>query len=396
MTHTTSALAARFGTPLYVYRLDRVAAALRDLRAALPQPSRLYYSLKANPHARIAGVLRQGGCHAEVSSQGELAVAREAGFSGAECFYTGPAKSPAEITAALGQGVFRFSVESEADLERVRAAAAQRGARVECLLRVNGGSAGAVGLRMTGGASQFGTEPSQDLLESPSVTGLHFFPGSGARDEDALFTAFLASITQAAQIRRRTPVTDVDLGGGFAAPYARPGDRPRYPTLRRRLEIALDEHLPGWRDGDPVVCFESGRYLTADAGSLVCTVLETKRAGAAEFVLLDSGINHLGGMAGLGRFVRPAALPVGAPPVGTSTATLVGPLCTPADVLGREAPAGTYRSGDTVVFPNVGAYGLTASLIGFLSRPAPLEVVVDEATGAVSASRLELSRREAP
>ncbi|MFI2207363.1 alanine racemase [Streptomyces sp. NPDC020192] len=392
---TIGELTARFGTPLYVYRLDRVAAALRDLRAVLPQPSRLYYSLKANPHPRIAALLRQGGCHAEVSSQGELTVAREAGFAGPECFYTGPAKSPAEIVAALGHGVFRFSVESEADLERVCDAAAHRRAHVECLLRVNAGSAGAVGLRMTGGASQFGTAPSQNLLDSPCVTGLHFFPVSSARDEDALFTTFLASITQAAEIRRRTPVATVDLGGGFAAPYARPGDRPGYPTLRPRLEAALDEHLPGWRNGDPLVCFESGRYLTADAGSLVCTVLETKRVGAAEFVLLDSGINHLGGMAGLGRLLRPEALPLGAQATGTSTATLVGPLCTPADVLGRKAPAGTYRSGDTVVFPNVGAYGLTASLIGFLSRPAPLEVVVDEAAGTLSASRLELSRQEA-
>jgi diaminopimelate decarboxylase len=107
------------------------------------------------------------------------------------------------------------------------------------------------------------------------------------------------------------------------------------------------------------------------------------------FLLLDSGINHLGGIGGLGRVLRPSAAPVvsGA----EIRATIVGPLCTPADVLGRDVPTGDVVEGAPVVFPNVGAYGLTASLLGFLSRPTPVEVVLrgDE---VVSATRLGLVR----
>jgi diaminopimelate decarboxylase len=92
---------------------------------------------------------------------------------------------------------------------------------------------------------------------------------------------------------------------------------------------------------------------------------------------VDAGINTLGGMAGLGRLM-PLAVKPGDPlaPGDAAAATLVGPLCTPGDVLGRNMQLHTLKAGDIVTVPNVGAYGATASLLLFLSRPAPHEVVV--------------------
>lgn len=106
-------------------------------------------------------------------------------------------------------------------------------------------------------------------------------------------------------------------------------------------------------------------------------------------MVLDTGVNHLGGMSGLGRLARASATPD--PGAGaTVRATLVGPLCTPADVLGRGVEVPDVGTGDCVVIPNVGAYGLTASLVAFLGRPAPAEVVLRGAE-VVSATRLRLS-----
>jgi diaminopimelate decarboxylase len=90
-------------------------------------------------------------------------------------------------------------------------------------------------------------------------------------------------------------------------------------------------------------------------------------------------VNVLGGMSALGRLLPPRAVPrrTGGTGAGERAATLVGPLCTPADVLSRSAPVpADLAPGDVLAIPNVGAYGLTASLVGFLSRPSPVEIVV--------------------
>jgi diaminopimelate decarboxylase len=396
-------LVRRYGSPLYVYELDAVGRALLDLRTFLPGGATLFYSLKANPHPDLVRELRTGGCGAEVSSAGELAAALSAGFTGADCLYTGPAKSLAEIAGAVHAGVHRFSVESVMDFHRVARVAAGVDVTVDCLIRIATSAAGASGLRMTGGPTQFGVDAAQVLADPASfsalpgarVVGVHFFPLSNARDEDSLIAEFSASIALAARLRRDAglSMSYVDLGGGFAAPFAQPGERPRYPNLRRSLEDCLDEHLPGWREDAPAIAFESGRHLVGDCGRLVCTAVEAKRRDGRTFVLLDGGINHLGGLSGIGRMLPAAApLPSSRAAGEPGAATLVGPLCTPADVLARAAPVGQLEPGDPVVFPNVGAYGVTASLVAFLSRATPIEVVL-RGGDMVSASRLEVGRQ---
>ncbi|MGY4964521.1 phosphopantetheine-binding protein [Streptomyces sp. 900105245] len=416
-------LAERYGSPLYVYDLDRVRTALADLRAALPQPSRVYYSLKANPHPALVAELRRGGARAEVTSRGELAAALQAGHPAAELMYSGPGKVRAELDEAITAGMRTFSAESFGDLERIGAAAHAQGVTADCVLRINAaGAPGQAGLRMTGAPSQFGfdlddlTEHRARLLtEGTRIVGMHFFPLTNARDEDGLCAELAQSVRTAARLRTELgiPLHLLDLGGGFAAPYATPGERPVYRGLRAALTAVLDEHLPGWRDGEPVVAFESGRYLVGDSGQLVATVTDVKHSRGSVYAVLDSGINHLGGLAGLGRLLPLSARPLdpadpgddhpethgppdGAPADGArpATVTLAGPLCTPADILARAAELPGLRPGDLLAFPNVGAYGLSASLLGFLGHPAPAEIVVD-GHEIVSATRLALGRHDA-
>lgn len=394
---------AQFGSPLYVYEMSDIDASFDDLRRQLPSPSTLYYSLKANPHPAIAERLRRLGCRAEVSSPGELNAALAGGFDGEQCLYTGPGKIKAEIVTAIRAGVRRFSVESTGDFARVADVAAGHAVTAECLLRVNPPQAvGSSGVRMTGTPSQFGVDL-EALLAAPEsfanrvgavVVGVHLYAISNARDEQDLIAALSASIAIAAQLRDTAgyPMSVVDLGGGFAAPYARPGTRPSYSSLAPAIEAQLDEHLPGWRDGAVEVAFESGRYLVGDCGALACTVTDVKVSRGKRFIVLDSGINHLGGMSGLGRFLPAAAEPLpGARGADSAPGALVGPLCTPADLLARDVDTGDLRPGDVVVVPNVGAYGLTASLIAFLSHPIPTEIVLDHGQ-PVSVSRMEVHR----
>ncbi|EEP71448.1 orn/DAP/Arg decarboxylase 2 [Micromonospora sp. ATCC 39149] len=396
------ALVTAYGSPLYVYDLDRIDQAHADLRAALPTPSTLLYSMKANPHPVIARRLRLAGCRLEVSSAGELAAALLAGAGGGDLLYTGPAKTPAELEEAVAAGVRAFSVESFSELQRLGRAAAGQDADLTALLRVNGpGAAGGSGLRMTGTASQFGidagtlaTEWSPDRVpDRVRVTGLHLFPITNARGEDQLLDELRAAVDTAAELARvcRLDPAVVDLGGGFSAPYAAPGSRPVYQRLRAEAETRLDAAFPGWRAGRPEVMFESGRYLVAECGTLLTTVVDVKHTRGRTYAVLDAGINVLGGMTGLGRLLPMRALPVGSAETASDVTRvdLAGPSCTPLDVLGRDVPLPEARSGTVLAIPNVGAYGLSASLVGFLSRPMPAEVLLSGGR-VVASSRPEL------
>jgi diaminopimelate decarboxylase len=400
-------LAARFGTPLYVYELDRVVAAYRDLRNSLPPGLIIFYSLKANPHPDIARAIREAerwpACRAEVSSVGELAVALEAGFAAGECLYTGPGKTESELISAIANGVRLFSVESLTDLERAGGVALGMGIVIDCLLRINSLTSGAAtGIRMMGKPSQFGIDSETLETQLPRLravcgtrlVGAHFYSQSNARDESSLLGELQQSVVTAARLQADLglPMQILDIGGGFAAPYAVPGERPLYRRIRVELGNTLDEHFPDWRSGMPQVSCESGRYLVSDCGELVSSVVNIKESRGNRFVILDAGINTLGGMAGLGRLMPLAIRPDDrSGPDDTDSATLVGPLCTPGDVLGRDVHTHSLEVGDIVTIPNVGAYGVTASLLLFLSRPAPCEVVLRRGE-VLTASQLRVRR----
>lgn len=385
--------------PAYVYDLDEVRRAHSLLRSALPVPSTLFYSVKANPHPVVIGVLAASGCRTEVSSSGELAAALAAGVSAADVLYTGPGKRDAEVLGAARLGVRWFSVDSPAGLGQVAGAAAESGVDTRCLVRVNAEAApGGQGLAMTGATSAFGADAAWVAADPGAFrdrfAGFHLYAGSNLADADALVAQFRHAITTA---RRLADILGVepavlDLGGGFPAPFARKGDLVPFPELGDRVAGLLDAAFPSWRSGTPEVAFEAGRYLTATCGSLLVRVADVKHSHGRRVVVLESGINHLGGMSGLRRL--PPLVPdvlAGEAPRAAEPALLVGPLCTPLDTWARAARLPEVARGEVLRVPNVGAYGLTASVVAFLSHPMPKEVVVEDGR-VVDMSRLELVR----
>lgn len=420
-----SAVAAVLGagveTPAYVYDLAEVRANAARLRAALPAPAGIYYSLKANPHPDLLAALRAQGTAAEVSSPGELAAALAAGWAADQVLYTGPGKRDRDLVDALRAGVRELSVDSPTALDQLARLAGEVGVAVRCLLRVNDERpTGGRGLAMTGVASQFGADAEWVLAEPDRfadrgplrVVGLHLYMGSNIIEVDDLLDQFARELDTAGTLAKALApyvrgIDVLDLGGGFGAPFATDAPPVDLTGLRTGLEALLDGDAPAWRDGRPRVVFESGRYLVGSAGTLVTRVLDVKRSHGRDVVVLDTGINHLGGMAGLRRLpplnphlVTPAAgvTPEGGAvtPEGGAAASptiVAGPLCTPLDAWSRSAPLPPLRPGDLLAVPNVGAYGLYASLIAFLGHPAPVEVIVD-GDRPVGTSRLHLIRKD--
>lgn len=396
-------------TPAYVYDLAAARRAHQRLTSSLPDSAALLYSLKANPQPAVLGQLAALGCQAEISSSGELTAALQAGFPAAGIFYTGPGKRDQDIARALAAGVRQFSVDSPHALDQLDRLARAEVAEVRALVRVNPPVPPAdAGLAMTGGSKQFGVDLSW-LLGQPElfasreyaqVAGIHLYMGSNLKQESALLAMFRYGLDVLAQaekaLGRRLPI--VDLGGGFGAPYAVDGSLPRFETLKSRLNTLLRQDLPGYADGERQVVFESGRYLTASCGRLLTRVLDVKRSQGRRVVVLDAGVNHLGGMSGLGKeeAIEPEFLVNGKTfrleeARGLDGTIVAGPLCHPLDVWTRDGSLPDVAVGDLVTVPNVGAYGLHSALALFHSHPMPLEVVVD-AEREVGRSRAFLSR----
>ncbi|MFC7309289.1 type III PLP-dependent enzyme [Streptomyces monticola] len=429
-------------TPAYVYDVAEVRRNHAALSDALPAGAGLYYSLKANAHPAVLKVLRERGALPEVCSTGELDAALGAGWPAADVLYSGPGKRDEEIDDALRRGVRLFSVDSAYAIEQLDRRAGGLGATARCLLRINDDQpVPGQGLAMTGVASQFGAD-TRWVLDEPErfasrahaeVMGLHLYMGTNLGDVDALVGQFARSLRTARTLAAALAghgvrIRVLDLGGGFGAPFATAGERIDLSGLRPKLTALLDEELvalareltpaaasPSGRPGDdvPQVVFESGRYLVGTAGVLLSAVLDVKRSHGKDVVVLESGINHLGGMSGLRRLpaLNPHLVagsgPDGSGPDGSGpdasdrqvelNALVAGPLCTPLDTWARSARLPALRPGDLVAVPNVGAYGLSASLVAFLGHPLPAEAVIDgDRPGAApDVTRLAFERRPA-
>jgi diaminopimelate decarboxylase len=400
------ALLSRYGSPAYVYDLACVRRAHSALAGELPQNSVLYYSLKANPHPALVAELARLGCRAEVSSTGEMTTALSCEMEPRRCLYTGPGKTSREIAFAIEKGGVHFSVDSPHDLRKVAAAAQQAQRRIKLLLRINPETPpGATGLTMGGAPSQFGADadwvrrcPGEfQGTEWARIVGFHIYAGTNISPKTALLGTFEAALNLAIEAAGllRIELETIDLGGGFGHPFAVKGEPHDISGLRDFLEPLLDNHFAGWREGRPQIAFESGRYLVASSGTLLCTVEDVKASKGRFFVVLDSGINHLGGMAGLRRVpsVNPQLTRLGEDSIDRvlQNADIVGPLCTPVDYLARGVDLPSLNPGEIVAIPNVGAYGLTGSLLAFLSREAPVEIVLD-GEDVVSASQIVARR----
>jgi diaminopimelate decarboxylase len=384
------------GTPCYVYDLAEVRAAAARLAGALPGGARIHYSLKANPHPDVVRTCLDVGLGVEVSSEGEWAAVPP-GTPPGSVIYSGPGKTG----PLLGEFARRWggyvTVESVRELAEVR----RVGGFAGILLRVNltQDTAGS-SLTMSGRASQFGLDDTDVLrdwaeldLGAGDIAGFQFFAMSNQPKAGVLADAARGALGFVADCAGRHGFRPrlLDLGGGFAAPFGRAAPRER--TDLAGLRPALTEALAATpAAASATLVFESGRYLTAGAGVLYATVLDVKTSKGRQFVVLDAGVHCVGGLQASGRTLPTPldVVPLGAGPGEAGPVTVTGPLCTPFDVLNRET-ALAVAPGDLVAIPNVGAYGLSASAVGFLSRPLPAEVVVD-GSRLVGVSRLTMTR----
>jgi diaminopimelate decarboxylase len=378
-------LLERYGSPLYVYDLEEAEHRAKALLELLPKSAKLLYAVKANPVADLSAALKAAGCRAEIASVAELKIALEAGFVPGEILCSGPGKTAPIVHEALLAGVTHFSCDSWYDLERLAEVASAAKKPASALLRIHLSGAAAATAGVGAMQSHFGADPSELLdggatrlaqLGGVELAGIHVYSGTQIQSPEKLACTFEHAIHIAEEIAQSgIPLRVLDLGGGFPWPWATSDAPADLSALGAELE-----RVNGLRrlTAGAELWFESGRYLVSSCGTLLATVLDVKVFEPGKtHVILDTGMIHLGGMAGLGRIHRAVASvePLGEPRSETlEPADVMGPTDSPLDCIARGALVPPLQPGDSVAIPNVGAYGLTASLVAFAGRQPPAEV----------------------
>jgi diaminopimelate decarboxylase len=383
-----SLIAARVGrTPFYAYDRALLARRVAELRATLPSTVSLHYAMKANPMPAVVDFMARHVDGLDVASGSELLVALDAGMDPHDISFAGPAKSECELTQAVAAGIL-INVESERELELLADIGARLGRQPRVAVRVNPDfELKSAGMKMGGGPKQFGIDAERVPTALAQIDrcglgfeGFHLFSGSQNLRAEAICEAQTKALALATQLaaHAKRPVTTLNLGGGFGIPCF-PGEQP--------LDLVrVGEHMHGIADEarrqlpQAELVIELGRYLVGEAGVYVARVVDRKLSRGSVFLVTDGGLHHhLSASGNFGQVLRknfPVEVVARNAAGRTEQASVVGPLCTPLDLLADRMELAVAQPGDLVVVYQSGAYGFTASPHRFLSHPMPVEVLV--------------------
>lgn len=389
-----SALAERFGTPLYVYSahaLHRQYSRLQSSMEGLAEKVLICYALKANANPVLGGMLARWGAGADVVSGGEVYLARRMGFPAGSIVFAGVGKTRREMAEALDAGVRSFHVESRGELEVLAEVASSKDMIAPVAVRVNPDVEAGTHPYITTGtrANKFGVAPGEALelvrraaaLPSLRPVGLHAHIGSQLGRVQPIVAATVRLLALWDVLAGEgIKLKELDIGGGLGIQYE-PEETPEGPeTLAEGLRPLLEGR-------DLELVLEPGRFLVGPAGALLTTVTYLKNvpgedsdgAEGRTLAIVDAGMNDL---------LRPALYGAWHPvwPVEEAQAgkgdplDIVGPVCESSDVLARERRLGRVRPGDVLAIGQAGAYGYSMAS-QYNARPRPAEVLVqgDEA-----------------
>jgi len=374
-------------TPFYAYDRGLLSRRVAELRAALPTAVKLHYAMKANPLPALVKHMASLVDGIDVASGGELTVALAAGADPREISFAGPGKRETELRQAVAAGIL-VNVESFREIGLLAGISQELGLPARVAVRVNPDfELKSSGMKMGGGPKQFGIDAEQvpqALVEIGKARlafeGFHLFAGSQNLKAAAIVEAQCKSYELALRLAQDAPapVRFLNLGGGFGIPYF-PGEQwldlaPIGANLAALVERA-ERELP-----QAELVIELGRYLVGEAGIYVTRILDRKISRGQVFLVCDGGLNHhLSASGNFGQVIRknyPVAIGNRMGATEKEIASVVGPLCTPLDLLADRMELARAEPGDLVVVFQSGAYGASASPQAFLGHPPVVEILV--------------------
>jgi diaminopimelate decarboxylase len=355
MSQSLLRIAQAYGTPAYAYDLDALRRQIAWLLRSYPA-ARIRYSLKANPSAALCSIIAGAGLEADVSSAGELATALKAGFSASRICLSGPYKSPELLDRVARVGGVTLSIDSLSELEQL----AKKGHRHRIVLRLKQGIAAGRGDPVERfGIDMCDLSRCRELLPHFEFTGFHVYSRSQILQPDVV----IENLRRTLELARQAAEV---LG-------SKPDDAPLdFEVLAAEMKRVSDLLAPA-----PVV-LELGRFVVAEAGWYLTSVVGHQRRGELEAVVVDGGSHQRSDLCGIG-LRSDCRAPIvlsnrSAPPRWTS---ILGSLCLPSDILADKVLLPPLELGDVLAFANAGAYGATAAPLDFLGHSHPVEAVFE-------------------
>ena len=375
-------------TPFYAYAQDAIRQRIEQLRTLLPEDLRLHYAVKANPYPPLVQLMADLADGLDIASSGELTVALNTAIDPVNISFAGPGKRNEELRLAIQAGL-TINIESPNELQRIVSIGESLSRQPRIAVRINPDfELKSSGMKMGGGSSPFGIDAElvpqvlQQIKEQDvHLRGFHIFNGSQNLNAQNLIEAQNATFELAYNLVAQASIEleTLNIGGGFGIPYFPGEERLNIAAVAENLHQQT-EHCVEHLGKDTEVIVELGRYLVGEAGVYVCRVIDKKISRGKTYLVTDGGMHHhLAASGNFGQIIRKNYPVVN----GTSvlngkreTVNVVGPLCTPLDILASNMEMGAASPGDIIVVLQSGAYGYSASPLKFLSHPPPAEILV--------------------
>src|SRR5215472_7551443 len=385
-----SEVAAKYGTPLYVYSAGAVRERYQILdRAFRGVEHSISYSVKANSNLSLLRMLAKLGSGFDIVSGGELERVRLARKKALQkVVFSGVGKTEDELLEALRYGILLFNVESEGELELLGRCAEKLGKTARLAFRVNPDVPAETHPYISTGLREhkFGVPiaAARELYRQAAkhayleVSGVSVHIGSQITD----VVPFRLAVERAVQLIDQLAgdghqIRFLDAGGGLGIPYTS-AEQIEFRELADRYADAIIEPLRQLKPLRPHLLLEPGRSIVASAGGLLTRVLYQKQNGSKRFTIVDAAMNDLirPSLYGARHEIIPVQLTRPGWEWNSVQSDVAGPVCESGDFLARDAALPTLLDGDYLCVLDAGAYGMSLAS-NYNTRVRAAEVLVD-------------------
>jgi len=363
-------------TPFYVYSQNKIEDIFKKLESALK--TEIFYAVKANSNQAIIKLMTTLGAGADVVSVGELERAIVAGVDPKKIIFEGIGKTNKDISFAISRNIRLINVESIDELQRINSIALKQNKIVDIGLRLNPNIDGQTIDKISTGkkTDKFGIDTEKlanifqvlEVSKNVSLIGISCHVGSQIFNIN-VFSEIFKKMKKNAQlfINKGYLIKHVDLGGGLGVTYQQNKE-----VLK--LELVKSEMDKCFKNVAYQLSFEPGRYLVANAGILVTSVVTIKNNGGINFLITDAGMHSL---------IRPALYQAhhDIEAVDKSNSELInytvaGPICESSDIFDKNISLPKQKVGNIIIIKDTGAYGKVMAS-NYNSRGLPIEILVN-------------------
>lgn len=399
-------IAAKFGTPTYVYSANTILDHYKRLDTALGELDHLVcYAVKANSNIAILNLLANQSSGFDIVSGGELYRVLKAGGKPQCCTFAGVGKTEAEIRYAISQGILSFNVESESELRYINHVAASMNHRAPVALRVNPNVEADTHKYISTGKSEnkfgIGIERVAKVyaaaakMKNIRIRGVQMHIGSQITKAKPFAEAVKKMSSLVHDLDVKYGLEFFSIGGGVGIVYdssLASGTKQWWDKSTKGKDLlTVDRYaaavVPPLKKLGLRILFEPGRFMVGNAGVLLTRVLYIKRAEKKTFVIVDSGMNDL---------IRPALyegyheiVPLRKAGSVQETVDVVGPICESGDFFAQGRKITRTKEGALLALMSAGAYGFSMAS-NYNSRPLPAEVLVRDQKAIVIRDRQNL------